>query len=399
LDDAMTIVNPPLFLQTETYSAANDRYGIRAGLALPPALNVGGNQWPDGGGVIPSDNGVVPADQPLEVIPNNGLTLTVRAGSAVIDAGNVGLPIPGCYIGRNNGSTTVTLAARDTQARVDLVYAGIKDSTNGDATNEFVIGVAKGIPNTSSAPTAVTGVSKFIPLATVNVAPSGAIDAAAIGDRRQWVTAVGGVQLSRADNYSPPALAGRLRYSMETGNLAFYDAHSGAPGWKPLHTRDDYLKDQKDEFERYKIVAFQHNERKRTGNTNWEVTPGVDLNSNDVWSQLDPSAITTANFQTPTGRAVVTLTGVLSNDTSTGEAWMGFSVRRASNNNELIAPANSNACLNAVTVANKATSTWTGVVSGLPVDTDCNARLQFKRGGTGNWAYFQYTNITVSPIR
>lgn len=398
----MTVVNPPLFIQTETYAAANDRYAVRVGLALPPALLVGGNQWPDSGGVIPSDGGAIPADQPLEVLVSTGLVLTVRAGSAAIDSANVGLSLPGCYIGRNNGSATVTLAAKDSSARVDLVYAGIKDSTNGNATSEFVIGAAKGTPGSASAPSSVTGVSKFIPLAVVNVGASGsgAIVTADIGDRRQWVTAHGGVQLSRNDTYSPPPLAGRLRYSMETGNLAVYDAHSGSPGWKPLHTRDDFRADEAADFEKYKIVALQHDPRKRTGNTSFESTPGSETNlGSDVYNQLDASNVTTTTFQTPTGRAVITISGVMSNDSTAGQAWMGFSIRRSSNNTELIAPANSNSALSQVNDTNKQSTTWSGVVSGLPVNENCYARLAFKRAGTGNWAYFQYTNISVSPIR
>ena len=383
-------------MQTETYAAANDRFAVRSGLALPVALLVGSNQWPYAGGVFPADGGSIPADQPMEAFSNGGLEIIVRAGSVAIDANNVGLNLPGCYIGRNNGQTSLTLAARDNPARVDLIYAGIKDSTDGSASNEFVIGAETGTPGSDSAPTEVVGVSRFIPIATVNVPTSGTVT---VNDRRQWVSSVGGVQIARNDNYGPPAVAGRLRYNMDTGNLAVYDAHSGDPGWKPLHTRADYNKDQQDAFERYKIVALQHDPRKRTGSTDWETTPGSDDNGNDNFTQLNNSEVTTGNFQTPTGRAVITLSGVMSNDSGTGQAWMGFAIRRASNNNELIAPANSNACLSQVSDTNKQSTTWSGVVSGLPVDTDLYARINFKHAGGGNWAYFQYTNISVSPIR
>jgi hypothetical protein len=413
----MTVVNPPIFMEAEEYHSQHLRFGLNLPFDLPMPITNAENDsgYPHSGGVFPNVTSTsANTDNPLSVTSTGGLGISVAQGTCIIDTSGIGATLPGVYIGRNEGATTLTLAARDaTQARKDIIYAGFIDSANGGATNEFVIAARTGNAAASPVPnitTSIGSVNRWIPLAVATV-PGGddTPQTVTIADRRQWVGARGGVRLARNSNYyGDNPHWGDLRFDLSDDTYQIYQGHGG--GWGAIATRgwafgyEDNLRDH------WRPVAIQHNVRKRSGVSGYEATPGVEGGGGN-WSPINATEVTTPAFQTPTGRAIVMITATMQSEGSTN-ARMAFRIINDAGNTPNGAngadPIDSNSAL--WPGSNNGTVTWQGVVTGLPTATRSDvsgsnpsqnrlyARMMFRTTDGGQFSYFQDCNLTVIPI-
>ena len=400
----MTAANPPLFLQAGTYSAAHDRFAHATSLVLPDALIIGSTTYGVPGGVIPPDGGPNDGNAPMNVTVTTSASqpiLGIARGTVAISATDVNSNLPQAYIGRNAGSASITLAARDGQDRKDLIYAGIKDTTDGGDADSLIMASFKGAPGTSLfAPTAVVGITKWIPLAIVTVPSSGTMTTSGhVADYRQFVASRGGVRLHSSNGNVPPGVEGALRYNYTNGDLFLYkNISSAAPGWQKVFTKEEYSSQTSTENSNYRALQVLHSPMKRTKFTGggWDSTPQLESNGNPV-SAAD---MTTETWMTSSGRAIVTITAVTSLENTNSTGRMSFTVYRdaqGASDNQAISGDTDRAIIN--NVAGRSTLTWSGLITGLNNDVAYRARMLFNNSNGNAWAYFESTRLTVLPIR
>jgi hypothetical protein len=415
----MALIQPPIYMQSGTYGAAHDRFNLWVPLDMPGRLNLQGNsaypQFPHAGGVFVNLNGTAAQmNNHLEVTKVSGLLFRINGGSVAVDATSVaGANMPGTYVGHNSSSAVqVSLDSHSpSNPRIDIIYAGFRDQVDGGASSQFVIGVLKGNP--SSNPVAkvdavIGDVKWWIPLAGIRV-PAGSGATADPKDLRQWVTGRGGVRYAQdSDYFGGEPNYGDLRYNRSTKNLAVWlggQRDGQDTNWERIATEEWVNYNRKEDNTKYRIASNQQNQLKRTKSAGFDATPQGSTGAEDGdWSAVTKEALSTPEFQTPTGKAVVSLSGLMYHANGGTNNWnaciMGVRIYRPGSGAFVYESSNSDAAIYPHgPQLKRGTASWTGIVTGLPVDTDLIAHMVFKNDNTADWAYFSNTNIVVQPVR
>lgn len=225
----MTVVNPPTWLDGQTYSSASDR-DLLATLLAPGAAYQSAL-----GGVRPSPGNLGLSVQPA--IPAND-TIVIPAGSVFVPSASG----HGVYVCHSTGSEVRSVApASLTQSRIDLVVAQVNDPAfGGDATWDIVVITGVSSSGTPAVPAVPTNAW---PLAQILVSAAGTtvISSDKITDRRgPKAASLGGLVV--ADSTSLPANPhpGMPLYSPNDDTVRLWNA-PGGPGagsggvWGKVH--------------------------------------------------------------------------------------------------------------------------------------------------------------------
>ncbi|WP_328934142.1 MULTISPECIES: hypothetical protein [unclassified Streptomyces] len=211
----MALINPPAWMQANSYPARTDRLVVSALLGYPGFLVDEATPMRIRQGVKPSY-----ANQQLKAraaaTPN--MTVIVSAGFCVIDnhdSGGVGT-----YVCANDADVTLTIAAAGGagQFRKDAVVASVYDAETAGSVSEWRLEVIQG----AYAASAGAAVRPSVPpnaqlIADIAVGASvTSISAANITDTRQFTTGLGGI-LEVASNNAPNRMhPGQVQYLTDT---------------------------------------------------------------------------------------------------------------------------------------------------------------------------------------
>lgn len=376
----MTERNPPVWMQTGTYSAEDDR--LVTGMLLDRRIATDGSFVTIEGGIVP---------------PKNQMQLTAVGGTSMdfnISGGMAAIPVidqdpPGVYLCYNEGTYTGTIAPATTSPRVDLVVARANDSTVSGGTSEWTFQVVQGVAGPN--PTAPSLPTNSVPIATVRAVPASQnggvnkITSTQITDLRVFVSAPGGVHLTWGTNPNPPHSPGRLLY--DATNKSLYVSNGSR--WDIMYSYNEWLN---------YFAAYRPQQTFLTGNSvqtnvdDWVVRPLIKGST----TQHIASEITIPKVVTPSGMLKVSIIGWAAVENAGSVAVIGVDIRRQDNNAHLWGPEFTRGCA-------FYEKTWghAGVnflVTGLPVNTPMTCALRFRRNGAAGYAYFASQVLMVEPV-
>jgi hypothetical protein len=366
----MTERNPPVWMQTGTYSAADDR--LVTGMLFDRRMDAAGNFIAIDGGVIPPKN-----QMQLTAVGGVSMSFTISGGMCAIPVANSNPP--GVYLCYNEGAYTGTIVPAGTQPRVDLVIAQASDTTSGGATSEWKFKVIQGSPGPNPAAPALP--SNSVPIATVRAIPSGAnggvnkIQASQIADLRQFVVAPGGVHPTWGTNPNPPHSPGRLLY--DATNKSLYVSNGSR--WDIIYSYQEWLS----YFAAYRPQQVTIGQATQAWSDTW-VSQLQLRGSNPAKYVADEVSI--PKLITPSGMIKVSIIGWGAVQNAGSVAAVGVHIKQQSNQAHVWGPEFTRGCA-------FYEKTWghAGVyflVSGLPVNTPLTVALQFRRTGAAGLAYF-----------
>lgn len=372
--------NPPVWMQSGTYSAAEDRMVT----GLLSSRSVDGTT---GQTKITVDGGVVGGFDQMRVTANGtNLAIQVSAGAVIVPAGS---SPPGAYLCYNNGSIIVTLDAEMSgNPRSDLVVAEVIDSAiDPDATSLWRIKVVKGNPSPSAQPPDPTGYQ--FPIAYMTVKPAslnGGVNKVSqtdVTDVRVFNTAQGGVAIKWTNLPYPPVSPGRLVYNVNAKKLQI--SH-GVPGdWQDVYTQSDW---------KSVLSAMGPLQASRSAGVtknsvdNWDPTPNVTGTSNAI------EAIQRFPVRAPNKKLKINISAIGRVGETTSSGHVGVKIFQGStvvwDANYLHAPSFYSKTWNHSSVA--------FLAYGLPDNTDLTVRLVFaRRGENGGSADFRNIVMVVEP--
>lgn len=234
----MTERNPPVWMQSGTYNAVDDR--MVTSLLTDRTVNVAGTSYSIEGGVVP------PLNQ-LQVTANSTMNVSISPGMIIIRAS--GTNPSGAYLCYNDGARTVTLDIEGSgNPRIDMIYAEAEDLAAGGTTSVWRIAVKKGNP--SASPVAQALSASQYPLASVRVVPASQNGGAnkilptQVTDLRTFATGNGGMHLKWAGGLNPAHSPGRMLYDIP--NQKFYVSNGAA--WDQQMNYSSFLTEQKNTY-------------------------------------------------------------------------------------------------------------------------------------------------------
>lgn len=374
----MTERNPPVWMQTGTYSAEDDR--LVTGMLFDRRMN-------SAGGFVGIDGGVIPPRDQMQLAAVGGVSMDFT-----ISGGMCAIPVadndpPGVYLCYNEGSFTGTITPATSNPRVDLVIAHANDSTVTGGTSEWEFQIIQGVAGAN--PVAPALPTNSIPIATIKAIPAAQnggvnkITSTQIADLRQFVSAPGGVHHTWGTNPNPPHSPGRLLYDATNKSLYVSDGTK----WQIMYTYNEWL----NYFAAYRPQQAQLGVSMQIQGDAWGARPYMRNTTTQIASEISiPKVIT------PSGMVKVSIVGWGSVQNAGSTAAIGCEIRRQSNNAVVWGPEFTRGCV----FYEKA---WghAGVyflVSGLPVNTPLTAALRFRRTGTVGWAYFASQLLMVEAV-
>lgn len=375
----MTERNPPVWMQTGTYSAEDDR--LVTGMLFDRRMDASGN-------FVGIDGGVIPPKNQMQVSAVGGVSMNFTISDGVCAIPVTDTSPPGVYLCYNEGSYTGTIQPASSNPRVDLITAHANDSTVSGGTSQWSFQVVQGVAGPNPvAPPLPTG---SIPLATIKAIPASQnggvnkITATQITDLRQFVVAPGGVHPTWGTNPNPPHSPGRLLYDATNKSLYVSDGSK----WQIMYTYNEWL----NYFAAYRPQQAQSSANMQVAGDAWASRPYL-LNT----SQQVANEIAVSKVITPSGMVKVSIVGWGAVQNAGSQAVIGVEIRRQSNNAVVWAPEFARGC-----VFYEKTWGHAGVyflVSGLPVNTQLVAALRFRRSGpAGGWAYFASQVLMVEAV-
>lgn len=366
----MTERNPPVWMQTGTYSAEDDR--LVTGMLFDRRMDANGS-------FVAIDGGVIPPKDQMQLTAVGGVSMSFN-----ISGGMCAIPVadtdpPGVYLCYNEGNFTGAITPAGAQPRVDLVVAQASDVAAGDATSEWEFRIIQGVAGPS--PVAPALPSASIPIATVRAIPSAAnggvnkIQASQIADLRQFVVAPGGVHPTWGTNPNPPHSAGRLLY--DATNKSLYVSNGSR--WDIMYTYNEWL----NYFAAYRPQQVTISQATQAWSDTW--VSKLQLRDSDP-PQYVANEVSIPKVITPSGMIKVSVIGWGAVQNAGSVAAIGVHVKQQSNQAHIWGPEFTRGC----TFYEK---TWghAGVyflISGLPVNTPMTVALQFRRSGVAGLAYF-----------
>lgn len=187
----MTVQATPWAIQGQSHDGEVIRSFAAALFGVPVAAHTAAASVTTAGG----GHGVVDAGD-LAVTQNGtpNMSVNVAAGRAVVRSGGTSSLLAGVYIGLNDATVNVAIAAADaTNPRRDLVVFQVRDSNYGEAAADARITVVTGTPAASPSDPALTSYPNCVVLARVAVAAGAtSITTANITDLRTRAHTVGG---------------------------------------------------------------------------------------------------------------------------------------------------------------------------------------------------------------
>lgn len=374
--------NPPVWMQSGTYNAVDDR--LVTGLLSDRDRGANGL----GSGIL---GGVVPGFGQLAVTANgSNMQVTVAAGTAVIPS--VGVSPPGAYIVYNEGTKNLTLDIESSSnPRIDVVYADVDDQAIGDAASEWRIAVKKGNP--SASPTTPTLSTGQIALASVTVKPASQnggvnkVTSAQIIDRRPMLTGLGGVHVTKNNMVNPPHAPGRLLYNQDSKKLHV----SNGSAWDLIYTYQEWMSF----FAAYRPRHAGGGgktliETGAANNKTWTATPKND-------GSAGKAAAVQVKSKSPSGMFKITLSSFgRTNTAADGHAHVSCAVKDG--NTVVQSPGTS---WNSIGFYSK---NWehhgtTYVVWGLTPNKEYTFELQFYRSGPdANTVSFYRSYLMIDPV-
>lgn len=177
-------------------------------------------------------NGGVTREDDLEVtaLGTPDMSVNVALGGCMV--GGTDDAHQGNYFVYSDATVNVPIGTADaTNDRIDIVGVQISDTEYGDASDLASITVIEGTP--AASPSEPTLPDNFLSLARIDVAAlDTAINTGDITDRRQRVSALGGVTICADDTVYPSnAWQGQVVYDLTDDILAVYD---GSTYWNPI---------------------------------------------------------------------------------------------------------------------------------------------------------------------
>ena len=375
--------NPPVWMQSGTYDAVDDR--LVTGLLSDRDRGASGN----GSGIL---GGVIPGFSQLAVTAA-GTTMVAQVATGTVIVPARGATPPGAYICHNQGTLSLTLDIEASgNPRIDVIYAEVTDQTTGGATSKWAIGVQKGSP--SASPVTPALVAGRFPLASVRVVPASMnggvnkITSAQVKDLRQFNTALGGVHLTKNGLPNPPAAPGRLLYNTDAKYL--YINHGGS-NWDYFLTYQDWMK----------IFATTRPSH-ALGSTTVIIKSGESFNNK--WYAAPTKHGTTGNIspvqlnglQSPSGKFKISISAYGRTSSTAGSAHLSVAVLDGTKT--IFEPATNHRAISFYSRA------WehhgaTYMISGLPTNTKLNFRLGFRRSGDAAVSVvFQHYYLMVEPV-
>ena len=375
--------NPPVWMQSGTYNAVDDR--LVTGLLSDRDRSASGN----GTGIL---GGVIPGFSQLAVTANNtNMQISIATGTVIIPSR--GTSPPGAYICHNQGTKTITLDIESSGSpRIDLIYAEVSDQTTGGATNAWSIKVQKGSP--SASPVTPKLLDGRFPLASVRVVPASQnggknkVTTAQIKDLRRFNTALGGVHLTKNGLPNPPAAPGRLLYNTDSNYL--YINHGGS-SWDYFLTYQDWMKIFSSVRPMHAVNSVSATIPSGSPRlNNWYSTPPKTGASGNI------SRVQVSNLQSPSGRFKVSISAYGRVKETTGSGHMGVRVLKGSTTE--FPPSTRQQSIGFYGRAWEHHGT-SFMIAGLPSNTKLNFRLEFRRtGAASNHAEFNHCYLLVEPI-
>lgn len=377
----MTERNPPVWMQSGTYDAVDDR--MVTGLLSTRGMTAAGGAAGILGGVVP------PFDQLNATVAGNNMVVSLSAGIVLVPSS--GTNPPGAYICYNEGAKAFTLDIESSgNPRIDVIYAEVEDQTTGGDESVWRFGVKKGSP--SASPVNPSLLAGQFPLWAVTVKPAAQnggvnkIMATQLRDLRLFNVAQGGTWVVKDNTAAPPLAPGRMLYNMDSDHLYVSD---GA-GWEYFLTYQEWMKIFAALRPKHAAVATGSKSPLTAGSKgNWDPTPAKASGSGSI------SACSVAT-RSPSGSFKVSISsyGRVGGASNAGHA----SIRVLQGATTKFGPS---AAWRAISFYNK---NWehhgaTFMVTGMPKDTNLTFRMEFMRNGSGDeGAFWSNAYILVEPI-
>lgn len=378
--------NPPVWMQSGTYNAADDR--AVTGLLVDRTLSATG-------GLIGLQGGVVPGTDQLKAsVVGSSMNLRIAPGTVVVPGRSS--EVPGAYICHNQTATELTFPIVTGNPRWDLVVAEVEDVQAGHDENLWRLARVQG-PVSASGPPAISSVIDLnarmaVPLYWVKVIPAtlngGAnkLNAANVTDLRQYVSSMGGVHITESASPNPDHSPGRLVYSLGSDHLYISD---GAK-WQYFMTYQAWEK----YFSAHR-PAHSSGEPATllpAGDMVWVENP-IKNDNTDPNNRIASVAVT--GMSSPTGKFKVYMSGFGRTKDVAGSALM--SVRVLSGNTTVSAPSGGYKALGFYT--KDWTQSSTTYMVNLEANTKYTFRLEFKKNDKkDNQVFFTNTYLLVDPV-
>ena len=372
--------NPPVWMQSGTYNAVDDR--AVTGMLTDRTLSSAGNFVGLSGGVVPG------LDQFKATVSGGNMLITVSSGMIVVPAS--GATPPGAYLCVNDGNVSIEIdIAATSNPRLDVIYAEVLDTQSGAASDEWRIGVAKGQPGANpTSPVLTTG---QYPLWQVRVVPASLnggtnkITSTQLTDLRRFNTGQGGVHLTKSGAPNPEHSPGRLLYNVDTDYLYISDGTD----WQHYLSYQAWM----DVFEalrpKHASLGVQV-DIPSTHNEDWDPTPPK------AGSTTGSTAQVAVNHESPSGMFKVSISSYGKTANTAGSGHLSVQVRQGST--EKFAPQTG---WRAISFYNK---NWehhgtSFLVAGMPKNTSLEFRLMFRRTGLNdNVVTFNGSYLMVEPV-
>lgn len=371
--------NPPVWMQSGTYNAVDDR--AVTGMLSDRTLSLAGNFLGLAGGVVPG------FDQ-LNATANNTMQVTISGGMVVVPA--PGATPPGAYLCVNEGNKIFTIDIEASgNPRLDVIYAEVEDVSTGGLQSEWRFGVKKGQPSANPVSPALTA-GQF-PLWQVRVIPAAQnggtnkIAKTQLADLRRFNTAQGGVHITRSGVPNPQHSPGRLLYNVDTDYLYISDGAT----WQHYLSYKAWM----DVFE---ALRPKHA----------SISAPVDMgpNHDKDWDPTPPKkgstpgsvSAVTVTHRSPSGMFKVSISSFGRTADTAGSGHVSVQVRQG--NTEKFSPATG---WRAIGFYSK---NWehhgtSFLVTGMPKDTNLQFRLMFRRTGkNNNTVEFRTSYLLVEPV-
>lgn len=286
----MTERNPPVWMQSGTYQASDDR--MVTGLLFDRTITSSGTFTSVEGGVVP------PSDQLKLTASGSSMAYTISDGIVVVPA--AGSSPPGAYLCYNSGVFNGTLDVESSgNPRIDLIVARVQDQTTGGSVSQWNFQVVKGSPSPNPSTPAWT--SNQVPIASVRVVPASLnggvnkVTNANVTDLRNFVASSGGMHLNFGSSPLPAHSPGRLMYNVASKSLYV----NNGTKYDVLYTYDEWMSF----FAAYRPVSAGHG-------------VNIQLSTRDTWTptpnRVDTPAVAIAPIQrtgviTPSGLLKITV--------------------------------------------------------------------------------------------
>lgn len=378
----MTEKNPPVWMQSGTYNAVDDR--LVTGLLADRDRGASGDDTAILGGVVPGWNQLEPT------AAGNSMQVSVASGTAIVPA--LGATPPGAYIVYNEGATAFTLDIEASgNPRHDILYAEVEDQTTGGDESEWRLAVAKGQP--SASPTDPSLPAGTLPIARVRVVPAsqnGGVNKVTdtqVTDLRRMLSSLGGVHLTRNGIPNPPHAPGRLLYNEDSDFLYV----SNGARWDYFYTYQHWM-----DF--FAALRPRHASNWVKGKipsgsgpkAKWDPTPNKANGSGQI------PILNVTNMKSPSGEFKISISAYGRTQNNNGSGHM--SVRALQGSDTVFTP---NTGWKSISFYSRA---WehhgaTFLATGLPKNEDINFRAEFRRNGAdNNVVEFDNYYILVEPV-